>query len=137
MKNIASDDFLYDTAYIAVWSAVEECLSITAGGLATLQPLIKLIGYKLGMTSHPMVPGTDGVSTRYGHIGVNGTISVRRSFTRKTEVFMPHIHDIQHEEGALKLQPGMSTYTAMCYNTSQEELRDDGNTSDGIDSVRT
>jgi len=137
MKNITSDDFLYDTAYIAVWSAVEECLSITAGDLAALQPLVKLIGYKLGMASHPMVPGIGGVSSRYGHMEMNGTISVRKSFTRKTEVFMPHLHDIQHEEGALKLQPGVSTYTAMCYNTSQEQLRGDGNTSDGKDSIRT
>ncbi|KAH6645813.1 hypothetical protein BKA67DRAFT_86689 [Truncatella angustata] len=43
-------DFLYATVDIAIWSAVEQGLAITAGCLATLRPLLKEISYSLGWT---------------------------------------------------------------------------------------
>lgn len=125
LPSIASDDFLYDTADIAIWSAVEQCLAITAGALATLQPLVKLIGYKLGLASHPALPGSS-----YENMHGGGTISVRRSFTRRTEVGGTRNHDPPEEIG-LKLNPDISGYSAMCYNTSQEELRGNTAESDG------
>lgn len=126
MHGIASDDFLYDTAEVAIWSAVEQSLAITAGGLATLQPLVKLVGYKLGLTSRPVLAG----SSKYGGtFKMNGNISVRRSISRRTEAFTPS--KLERCEGGLKLQPDMSGYSAMCYNTSQEELRAGTSESDG------
>ncbi|KAK4197984.1 hypothetical protein QBC40DRAFT_179759 [Triangularia verruculosa] len=125
MHHIASDDFLYDTTDIAIWSTVEQCLAITAGCLATLQPLAKSIGYKLGLTTRPTLPLSNSVYKMTA-----GEISVRRSFTRRTETFSScavNLRGIPLETGGLKLQPGISGYTAMCYNTggtgSQEELR--------------
>jgi hypothetical protein len=112
---------LYDTTDVAIMSTVEQGLAIAAGGLATLQPLVKLIGYKLGMASHPGLPG----SSRYANHNRGGTISVRRSISRRTEAFesLPDSRDSKAGgELGLKLQPGTSGYLAKCYNTSQEEL---------------
>ncbi|KAK0736178.1 hypothetical protein B0T21DRAFT_383798 [Apiosordaria backusii] len=125
MHRIASEDFLYDTTDIAIWSTVEQCLAITAGCLATLQPLAKSIGYRLGITTRPTLPLSHGAYKMTA-----GEISVKKSFTRRTETFSScavHLRGIPLEEGGLKLQPGISGYSAMCYNTSgtgsQEELR--------------
>ncbi|KAI0124885.1 hypothetical protein BJ170DRAFT_480041 [Xylariales sp. AK1849] len=46
-------DFLFATVDIAIWSSVEQGLAITAGCLATLRPLLKVIGYRIGLTSRP------------------------------------------------------------------------------------
>jgi hypothetical protein len=122
MRFIASDDFLYDTVDVAIWSTVEQGLAITAGGLATLQPLVKLIGYKLGLTSHPSLP----TQFNYGNnvrMKEGGAISVRRSFSQKTEptTSSTPAHKF-YNQMALNLQPGAGDYSAMCYNTSQELL---------------
>lgn len=134
LRYITSEEFLYDTADVAIWSTVEQCLAITAGCLATLQPLVKLVGYKLGLASKPALRGT---SSRYDmHIATG--ISVRRSISRRTEAFAASTRLPEPDEVGLKLQPGTSGYSAMCYNTSQEELRldtagSDGKTSKGSD----
>lgn len=126
MKQIASEDFLYDTSYIAVWSTVEQCLAITAGCLATLQPLAKILGHKLGIASRPSLPG-GGAGSKFDSFKMTGEISVRRSFTRRTETYSSMSNPLNKpiQEGELRLQPGISGYSAMCYNTtsSQEELR--------------
>jgi hypothetical protein len=116
---IASDDFLYDTVDVAIWSTVEQCLAITAGGLATLQPLVKLIGFKLGLSARPSLPGPSG----YGNNTPmpTGSIAVKRSFTHRTET-RTSAHD-KYDQPGLKLQPVIGEYSAECYNTSQELLR--------------
>ena len=38
-------------ANIAIWTSVEQSLAITAGSLATLRPLIRKVGRKLGLAS--------------------------------------------------------------------------------------
>ncbi|TDZ58220.1 hypothetical protein CTRI78_v005572 [Colletotrichum trifolii] len=63
LMNLKDPDFLWSTTDIAIWSSVEQGLAITAGSLATIRPLLKLIGYKLGLTSNPSrMRMTDGVS---------------------------------------------------------------------------
>ncbi|KAH6857012.1 hypothetical protein B0I37DRAFT_88884 [Chaetomium sp. MPI-CAGE-AT-0009] len=117
---IASEDFLYDTIDIAIWSTTEQGLAITAGGLATLQPLVKLVAFKLGFsTSRPSLPHPSG----YGNSMPmpTGSIAVKRSFTHRTETMTP-AHTSQNQPG-LKLQPMIGEYSAECYNTSQELLR--------------
>ena len=42
-----------ETLDIAAWSTVEQGLAITAGSLATLRPLLKLVMFKLGHGSKP------------------------------------------------------------------------------------
>ncbi|KAK3991131.1 hypothetical protein QBC44DRAFT_58075 [Cladorrhinum sp. PSN332] len=128
MKHLGSEDFLYDTSFVAIWSTTEQCLAITAGCLATLQPLAKTIGYKMGLASRPSLPGFD--SQYKNSFKMTGEISVRRSFTRRTETYSSMTNPLNNnkkteEGGGLKLQPGFSEYSAVCYNTtsSQEELR--------------
>jgi len=121
MHHLGSDDFLWDTVPIAIWSTVEQCLAITAGCLATLQPLAKMIRSKLRMTtSHPALGNEESYKMK-------GGISVKKSFTRWTELSprSGQERDPSGRSGGLKLQPGFTAYSATCYNynTSQEELR--------------
>ncbi|KAK4225694.1 hypothetical protein QBC38DRAFT_253641 [Podospora fimiseda] len=123
LQYMSSDDFLWDTTYMALWSSVEMSLAITAGCLATVQPLVKLIGEKMGIISiHKSTQGTGGLPSSSQAIG--GEISVKKTFSRRTEMYdMATKLDSAPREGELKLQPKPSGYSAMCYNTSQEELR--------------
>ncbi|CAJ2512379.1 Uu.00g053940.m01.CDS01 [Anthostomella pinea] len=78
MSTFRSPDYLWATADIAVWSTVEQGLAISAASLATLRPLIKLIGYKLGITTRPTGP-SDGYKGPSAHLGsLSGPISRRR-----------------------------------------------------------
>jgi hypothetical protein len=43
-------DFLFATVDIAIWSDIEQGLAITAGSLATLRPLYRLVVEKLGLS---------------------------------------------------------------------------------------
>ncbi|KAK2778795.1 hypothetical protein CKAH01_11569 [Colletotrichum kahawae] len=51
VKDFKNIDFLYATVDIAIWSTTEQGLAITAGSLATLRPLFRMVGYRLGFTS--------------------------------------------------------------------------------------
>ncbi|CAG7565002.1 unnamed protein product [Fusarium equiseti] len=51
IKDFKNPDFLWATVDIAIWSTAEGGLAITAGSLATLRPLLRLIGRKLGITT--------------------------------------------------------------------------------------
>ncbi|KAF9872592.1 hypothetical protein CkaCkLH20_10089 [Colletotrichum karsti] len=51
VKDFKNIDFLYATVDIAIWSTTEQGLAITAGSLATLRPLFRLVGHRLGFTS--------------------------------------------------------------------------------------
>ena len=50
VHEFADADFLYGTTDIAIWSCTEQGLAITAGSLATLRPLLRLISEKLGLS---------------------------------------------------------------------------------------
>ncbi|KAI0127605.1 hypothetical protein BJ170DRAFT_380675 [Xylariales sp. AK1849] len=58
-------DFLWATVDIAIWSTVEQGLAVAAGSLATLRPLAKLIGWKLGFTNGPSA----AYGSEYGKMG--------------------------------------------------------------------
>lgn len=121
MQRLDSDDFLWDSIPIAIWSTVEQCLAVTAGCLATLQPLFKLVRSKLGMTStRPTLGNSEGYN-------MNGVISVRKSVSRWIEPspLNGQERDPSGRSGGQKPQPGFAAYSATCYNTSQEELRPD------------
>ncbi|EKG16040.1 hypothetical protein MPH_06734 [Macrophomina phaseolina MS6] len=71
-RDYLKPDFLYATVDIAIWSTVECGLAITAGSLATLRPLIRVIRTKL--RSH--ASGNSGGNS--DHTGSNKTINNRR-----------------------------------------------------------
>jgi hypothetical protein len=50
VMDFRSDDFLYDTVDIAIWSDIEQGLAITAGSLATLRPLYRILAKSLGFS---------------------------------------------------------------------------------------
>ncbi|KAH9906368.1 hypothetical protein F4778DRAFT_725582 [Xylariomycetidae sp. FL2044] len=68
LPTLADPDFLWATTDIAIWSTVEQGLAIAAGSLATLRPLFKIIGYKMGLTTRP----SGGHTTDYGKMGTSG-----------------------------------------------------------------
>ncbi|WZH41754.1 Integral membrane protein PTH11 [Fusarium acuminatum] len=51
VKDFKNPDFLWATIDIAIWSTTEQGLAITAGSLATLRPLLRSLGRKLGITT--------------------------------------------------------------------------------------
>ncbi|KAL2267870.1 hypothetical protein VTJ83DRAFT_5147 [Remersonia thermophila] len=122
---IGSDEFLHDSFQVAVWSSVEQGLAITAGCLATLQPLAKLIGHKLGLRPHPSASWRESDHPGSSHRNRAG-ISVRTEFTHRTEV----LDDMADGRGATagkgdppELPLGVIAYSATGYSTSEEHLR--------------
>ncbi|EFQ26927.1 uncharacterized protein GLRG_02098 [Colletotrichum graminicola M1.001] len=65
LMHLKDPDFLWSTLDIAIWSSVEQGLAITAGSLATLRPLLRIIGYKMGWStkSYP-IRVTDNIPRR-------------------------------------------------------------------------
>ncbi|KAJ4266240.1 hypothetical protein NW762_004221 [Fusarium torreyae] len=51
VKDFKNPDFLWATIDIAIWSTTEQGLAITAGSLATLRPLLRLLGRRLGIST--------------------------------------------------------------------------------------
>jgi hypothetical protein len=51
VMKFVTNDFLYDTVDIAIWSDIEQVLAITAGLLATLRPLYRLVSDRLGWST--------------------------------------------------------------------------------------
>ena len=121
MRLLASDDFLYDTVDVAIWSSVEQGMAITAGCFATLQPLVKHIAFKLGLKPHVSLPSPSGYGNNI-RMKEAAVISVKKSFSHRTETTSPGMNINKYNQGTLNLQPGMNGYSAMCYNTSQEHL---------------
>ncbi|GME36641.1 putative integral membrane protein [Neofusicoccum parvum] len=69
IKDFKNPDFLYATVDIAIWSDTEQGLAITAGSLATLRPLFRMVtasfnSYGTGRNtpSHNLTPG--GISNK-------------------------------------------------------------------------
>lgn len=134
VRFLASDDFLYETVDVAIWSTVEQGLAIIAGGLATLQPLVRLIAYKLGLRSGPgpsLARSGHGNNNNNNTNGNNtprreldrGTISVKRSITRTTQALTAAAEPKQYALVGVKVLRPYDSYMAMCYNTSEEVLR--------------
>lgn len=56
VMDFKNPDFLWATVDIAIWSDTEQGLAITAGSLATLRPLFRQIGSRLGFISTGNTP---------------------------------------------------------------------------------
>ena len=67
LMTIKSPDFLWDTLDVAIWSDVEQGLAITAGSLATLRPLYRVITTRLGWTDNATFPTGDNKSSHGWH----------------------------------------------------------------------
>ncbi|KAF7118893.1 hypothetical protein CNMCM5793_008529 [Aspergillus hiratsukae] len=52
VQTIRDQDFLYATVQIAIWSNIETGLAITAGSLATVRPLFRVLNSRTGSSYH-------------------------------------------------------------------------------------
>ncbi|EGX93830.1 integral membrane protein, putative [Cordyceps militaris CM01] len=68
LKFLKEPDFLWDTTDIAIWSTIEMSLAISAVSISTLRPLIRAVGWSLGISSK----GT-GDSHQHGTSGRRST----------------------------------------------------------------
>jgi len=76
LHKFSDPDFLWATLDIAIWSTVEQGLAITAGSLATLRPLMRIVTSKLGISttrsrrpSGYIISGSHPLSRRKGSKG--------------------------------------------------------------------
>ncbi|KAF4446994.1 hypothetical protein F53441_9420 [Fusarium austroafricanum] len=138
VKDFKNPDFLWATIDIAIWSTTEQGLAITAGSLATLRPLLRLLGRKLGITTsgrselkdtdQPM--GSGGLRPSRG---TNGSSNKHRdlfslaTFAREDDLD-GHGRDGQaayagenHYNGRSSAEKGVSTWRS-ADNSSEEEL---------------
>ncbi|KAK1967041.1 hypothetical protein LY78DRAFT_692322 [Colletotrichum sublineola] len=92
LMRLKDPDFLWATLDIAIWSSVEQGLAITAGSLATLRPLLKIIGYRLGFStkSYP-IRVTEDIARRPSAFGaMSNTENGPPTSTRKDDYDMSH-----------------------------------------------
>jgi hypothetical protein len=73
VMDFKSDDFLYATVDIAIWSDIEQGLAITAGSLATLRPLYRVVVARLGWTQTSTRPLKESGGRPYEPSGVSGS----------------------------------------------------------------
>ncbi|RSL87465.1 hypothetical protein CEP52_015516 [Fusarium oligoseptatum] len=85
VKDFKNPDFLYATLDIAIWSTVEGGLGITAGSLATLRPLFRIIGPKLGLSTTG--PSILRDSDRHEPIGLSGDSKGTRGRKKEDDLF--------------------------------------------------
>ncbi|KAH7127280.1 hypothetical protein EDB81DRAFT_846200 [Dactylonectria macrodidyma] len=95
VKDFRNPDFLYATVDIAIWSTTETGLAITAGSIATLRPLIRLIGHKLGLSTtgpsvledsdRPTGPGSRGAPQNTGGRNKHREIFSLTTFMRRDD----------------------------------------------------
>ncbi|KUI53596.1 hypothetical protein VP1G_01006 [Cytospora mali] len=84
VQRFRDPEFLYATTDIAIWSTVEAGLAVTAGSLACVRPLFKVIMQRLGWQSeayfHPSIPlrgGPEGRNTT--NVTIGGSKRTRRT----------------------------------------------------------
>ncbi|KAL0932154.1 uncharacterized protein CTRU02_213106 [Colletotrichum truncatum] len=115
LMKLKDPDFLWATLDTAIWSSVEQGLAITAGSLATVRPLLKLLGYKLGMTSDPSrMRVTDEAARRP---------SAFMNTTQHTKNGQPHEN---HEDAY-----GLSVFPCKCCGNYKCDKRQSGTSSKG------
>ncbi|ROW03534.1 hypothetical protein VSDG_01278 [Cytospora chrysosperma] len=70
VERFRSSEYLYETTDIAIWSTVEAGLAVTAGSLACIRPLFKIMMQRIGWNSdayfHPLFSRSDDVDAEDG-----------------------------------------------------------------------
>ena len=84
VQTFRDPEFLYATVPIAIWSEVEMSLAITAGSLATMRPLYRLVAQKFSWRSslfsnRRSLPSVDSLH----HSGLTGATITTSSHGRK------------------------------------------------------
>ncbi|ORY19021.1 hypothetical protein BCR34DRAFT_472692 [Clohesyomyces aquaticus] len=100
-------DFLYATVDIAIWSDIEQGLAITAGSLATLRPLYRLICQRVGLSRTGTKPlgATSGKDTPYGKRSGPSGNERRNGGPFSIITFTRHGNDSDEEYGLRNVKP--------------------------------
>ncbi|KAM0272113.1 hypothetical protein ACHAPA_002409 [Fusarium lateritium] len=145
VKDFKNPDFLWATIDIAIWSTTEQGLAITAGSLATLRPLLRSLGRRLGISTSGRSElrdtdqhmGSGGFRTAGG---TNGSANKQRdlfslaTFAREDDL-EGHGRDGQttyagehHYDGRSSAEKGVSAWSVRraADNDSEEELTGTG-----------
>ncbi|KAI0144917.1 hypothetical protein BJ166DRAFT_80602 [Pestalotiopsis sp. NC0098] len=101
IENFKDPDFLWATLDIAIWSTTEQGLAITAGSLASLQPLAKTVGQRLGVwdTRRTLGKSSDNHARTFGSNQVSRQ-SRKKSRSAKDSYGMTTF-DIDDAEGGI------------------------------------
>ncbi|KAL0264573.1 hypothetical protein SLS55_000523 [Diplodia seriata] len=78
VQDFKDPDFLFATVDIAIWSDTEQGLAITAGSLATLRPLFRLLTSKFGSYG---ATGAGGTPNPSGHMKTPGASASHKNQT--------------------------------------------------------
>ncbi|KAF1993051.1 hypothetical protein P154DRAFT_540728 [Amniculicola lignicola CBS 123094] len=111
VSKFKSNDFLYDTVDIAIWSTIEQGLAVTAGSLATLRPLYRAASERLGWSrsaSNAIRPSGDVTGTPFGD---------RSGFTRRSGPYSLGTFNTRHE--------GLNDEEFRLHNVKPMRLSDD------------
>ncbi|ROW01310.1 hypothetical protein VMCG_05937 [Cytospora schulzeri] len=115
VERFRNPEFLYATVDIAIWSTVEAGLAVSAGSLACVRPLFKILMQRIGWNSeayyHPSIPlhgGAGGGASGGGGLhGASATIggSKRTRQTDRSDTFnmaslFSRSDDIDDEDGS-------------------------------------
>ncbi|KAF2649234.1 hypothetical protein K491DRAFT_721863 [Lophiostoma macrostomum CBS 122681] len=140
-----TNDFLYDTVDIAIWSNIEPGLGITAGSLATLRPLYRLLvsrvgwsqpsGHRLNESPNDAYPDVHGGHRRKPSGPFSLITMTRNDPAEETEIglkFPDQIRlrdDLDHERSSdERAEKGFARWKVQAgENESEEDLNTQGN----------
>ncbi|KAJ4319444.1 hypothetical protein N0V84_006346 [Fusarium piperis] len=108
VKDFKNPDFLWATLDIAIWSTVEGGLGITAGSLATLRPLFRIIAPHLGFSTRG--PSILQDSDQHEPRGLSGNSEGTRGRKKYDELFS--LTDLKGRNGA-------DTTTVVCESSGE------------------
>ena len=144
VMDFRSPEFLHDTVDIAIWSDIEQGLAITAGSLATLRPLYRVITARLGwsLTSNTPISDKKG-SSPYPRSGLSsGNQRRKRSGPFSLITFTRHdgsseeyglencrpvklrddLVDNNNSDGRTNMEKGFNSWRIQVGDGSEEEL---------------
>ena len=144
VMDFKNPDFLYATVDIAIWSDIEQGLAVTAGSLATLRPLWRLLSSRIGLVSSTPSKPSAVRTPQWRGVPSNDSRKKLGLFSRTTSLFrsergttrdkeedygMGDLHpmrlrdDLVEEHVAQKMDKGFNTWTIQTGKVSDEALR--------------
>ncbi|PSN62142.1 hypothetical protein BS50DRAFT_138288 [Corynespora cassiicola Philippines] len=105
VMDFKSPDFLWATVDIAIWSDIEQGLAVTAGSLATLRPLYRLIAQRLNIQTTGMNKDSGKETPDWYRSGSAGNRKRSGPFSLITFTKAEHARKSDEEYGMGNLQP--------------------------------
>ncbi|ETS77036.1 hypothetical protein PFICI_10910 [Pestalotiopsis fici W106-1] len=140
IENFKDPDFLWATLDIAVWSTTEQGLAITAGSLASLQPLAKTVGQKMGIWQTQGRTGRSASDMHARTFGSNQMSRNKKSRSAKDSYGMTTFDIDDAEEGGVyhqgdsdKAHPGKNQIVL----TREVDITTNDNTTTGTGATNT